>query len=147
MAYTPTTWTTGDDITASLLNKMENGIANAGSALIVNTSGSLDTMDATYKEIWDSLEAGVPVYFRLVYGDYTNSYTSTCYLCPVTVAFKYDNTYRIMVNKPVGASATGKSYAYAPAAMIFEASGINSYPTFYTTIYPSSNASIQEQLW
>lgn len=30
MAYTPTTWTTGDTITASAMNKIENGIAGAG---------------------------------------------------------------------------------------------------------------------
>lgn len=32
MAYTPTTWTTGDTITATKLNKLENGVANAGGA-------------------------------------------------------------------------------------------------------------------
>lgn len=31
MAYTPTTWTTGDTITATAMNKIENGIADAGS--------------------------------------------------------------------------------------------------------------------
>ena len=30
MSYTPTTWTTGDTITATKLNKMEQGIASAG---------------------------------------------------------------------------------------------------------------------
>ena len=30
MAYTPTTWNTGDTITATAMNKIENGIANAG---------------------------------------------------------------------------------------------------------------------
>ena len=30
MAYTPTSWTTGDTITATKLNKIEQGIANAG---------------------------------------------------------------------------------------------------------------------
>ena len=30
MSYTPTNWTTGDTITAAKLNKMEQGIANAG---------------------------------------------------------------------------------------------------------------------
>lgn len=30
MAYTPTTWNTGDTITASALNKMEQGIAEGG---------------------------------------------------------------------------------------------------------------------
>ena len=34
MSYTPTTWTTGDTITATAMNKIENGIANAGSACI-----------------------------------------------------------------------------------------------------------------
>ena len=31
MSYTPTTWTTGDTITATAMNKIENGIADAGS--------------------------------------------------------------------------------------------------------------------
>ena len=30
MSYTPTTWQTGDTITATAMNKIENGIANAG---------------------------------------------------------------------------------------------------------------------
>lgn len=30
MSYTPTTWTTGDTITATKLNKIEQGIADAG---------------------------------------------------------------------------------------------------------------------
>lgn len=29
MSYTPTTWTTGDTITATAMNKIENGIANS----------------------------------------------------------------------------------------------------------------------
>ena len=35
MGYTPTTWATGDTVTASALNKIENGIANAGSVASV----------------------------------------------------------------------------------------------------------------
>ena len=34
MSYTPTTWSTGDTITASAMNKIENGIANAGGGLV-----------------------------------------------------------------------------------------------------------------
>lgn len=30
MSYTPTTWATGDTITAQKMNKLENGVANAG---------------------------------------------------------------------------------------------------------------------
>lgn len=40
MAYTPTNWVTGDTVTASAMNKMENGIANAGSLAIVRFSAS-----------------------------------------------------------------------------------------------------------
>ena len=41
MSYSPTTWSTGDTITASAMNKIENGIANAGSvaSVIVNFNG------------------------------------------------------------------------------------------------------------
>lgn len=35
MSYSPTTWSTGDTITASAMNKIENGIANAGSVATV----------------------------------------------------------------------------------------------------------------
>lgn len=38
MAYTPTTWTTGDTITASAMNKIENGIAGAGSVATVRVN-------------------------------------------------------------------------------------------------------------
>ena len=34
MSYTPTTWATGDTITAAGLNKMEQGIAGAGTVVI-----------------------------------------------------------------------------------------------------------------
>lgn len=35
MSYTPTSWTTGDTITATAMNKIENGIANAGNVATV----------------------------------------------------------------------------------------------------------------
>lgn len=35
MAYTPTTWNTGDTITASAMNKIEQGIVNAGRMAVV----------------------------------------------------------------------------------------------------------------
>ena len=40
MSYSPTTWSTGDTITASAMNKIENGIANAGGSAIVRLSAS-----------------------------------------------------------------------------------------------------------
>lgn len=35
MSYTPTTWTTGDTITATKLNKIEQGIADAGGGVAI----------------------------------------------------------------------------------------------------------------
>ena len=45
MSYTPTTWATGDTVTATKLNKMEQGIANAGSVAVV----CVDFANATNK--------------------------------------------------------------------------------------------------
>ena len=58
MSYTPTMWTTGDTITATALNKIENGIANAGGAsgLVTDTSG---TLDVSYNDIFSMLNNGV----------------------------------------------------------------------------------------
>lgn len=40
MSYTPTTWTTGDTVTATKMNKLEQGVANAGSSAIVRFSAT-----------------------------------------------------------------------------------------------------------
>lgn len=53
MSYTPTTWATGDTVTAALLNKMEQGISDAssggggggGSVLTVNVTEDENTPD------------------------------------------------------------------------------------------------------
>lgn len=63
MSYTPTTWTTGDTITASAMNKIEQGIANAGggvSGLCTATSG---TLDKSYNDLLGMLNNGVIPYF------------------------------------------------------------------------------------
>ena len=51
MAYTPTTWQTGDTITAAGLNKMEQGIANAGVLAVTDNNR---TLDKTWQEIHDA---------------------------------------------------------------------------------------------
>ncbi len=50
MSYTPTQWNTGDTITASALNKIEQGIANAG-------SGKYDAYDFIVSQV----DSGTPV--------------------------------------------------------------------------------------
>lgn len=66
MSYTPTQWNTGDTITASALNKIENGIANAGgggvSGLCIDTNG---TLDKSYNDLVAILAAGaIPYMFK-----------------------------------------------------------------------------------
>lgn len=54
MSYTPTTWTTGDVITAAKLNKIEEGIANAGAGGLLQVQVNNGTLDKTWKEITDA---------------------------------------------------------------------------------------------
>lgn len=44
MAYTPTTWVTGDTVTATKMNKLEQGVANAG-------GGKYDVYDYIIKQV------------------------------------------------------------------------------------------------
>ena len=55
MSYEPTVWQTGDTVTAEKLNKLEQGVANAGGILIVTQSGSPLTLDKTWQEINSAL--------------------------------------------------------------------------------------------
>lgn len=60
MAYTKTTWATGDTITADKLNNMEDGIAANDNFLVVKinfVSGAF-TSDKTYAEIMEADTAG-----------------------------------------------------------------------------------------
>lgn len=82
MAYTPTTWASGDTITATKLNKMESGIANAGGALIVTIED--DTLDKTWQEIHDAVENGQVVLFYYT----TSDGKFACYLSSV----EYDSS-------------------------------------------------------
>ena len=77
MSYTPTEWQTGDIVTAEKLNKIENGIAGVssigGGVFIVGVekssppvgnTGSIYTLNKTWKEIYDAFEGGQIVICR-----------------------------------------------------------------------------------
>ena len=68
MSYEKNTWKTGDVITSTKLNRMEDGIANAGGILVIGglTVGMNQTSyqftgaaDKTWQEIDNALAAGV----------------------------------------------------------------------------------------
>jgi len=72
MSYTPTNWTTGDTITASALNKIEQGIADAGSGAggveITATQTELGVeLDASYNDVRQILLSGATPYFLVHY--------------------------------------------------------------------------------
>ena len=60
MSYEPTNWKSGDTVTSAKLNKIEQGIANAGgggggaSALVCNVDQT-GTLDHTWQEIHDAM--------------------------------------------------------------------------------------------
>lgn len=146
MAYTPTEWSTGDTITASAMNKIENGIAGAGSALIVTSqydeNGKL-VMDKTVQEIYDALASGTPVYYKYVYGT-SSDYTGILYLTPITCVYNYNysNVFRVIVQWTTslevtpGSGVTKEHYNFAPAISLFQASALDEYPKYYGVVYP-----------
>ena len=84
MSYTPTTWQTGDTITAEKLNNMESGIENANEPFVITLTPTAQdysgTMDKTVAEIDAAYRAGQKIIFRV--------YVST------TVYMEIDCTYR-----------------------------------------------------
>ena len=63
MSYTPTVWASGDIVTSTKLNKLENGVASAGGGggvLIVNVDENY-TLDKTWQEIYDAFSSGTNV--------------------------------------------------------------------------------------
>lgn len=147
MAYTPTTWVTGDDVTATKLNKIENGIANAGSALICNTSysGNNYVLDKTAQEIYDAILGGTPVYIKYQYGTMSD-YVGHLYLVPVVRIFNYDytNEIKIIAVRPSGATNIGSDYGVSTSGtIIYSAGGLNEYPTFYKSIGTNANTTVQ----
>ena len=69
MSYTPTTWAAGDTVTATKLNNMETGIANAANPFVVMlTPTALDysgSMDRTVADIYAAYQAGKEIIFRI----------------------------------------------------------------------------------
>lgn len=66
MSYDKQTWVSGEVITATKLNHIEDGLENAGGGggLVINRTDDEDNsqlvLDKTFKEIKDALVAGIP---------------------------------------------------------------------------------------
>ena len=141
MAYTPTTWSTADTVTATKLNKMEQGIANAGSALICNCTSNASgyALDKTVQEIYDALGSGTPVFIKCLYGVLPTDYISHSWFAPIikVYAYAYSDVIRIVAtwtNETSTVSSGTGNYLFAPCTIIFSASGLNEYPSFYRCV-------------
>ena len=70
MAYEPTTWKSGDVVTSAKLNKLENGVKDAGPLMIgfsvFGPNG--ETLDHTWQQIHDAMVSGrLVVAFHVVF--------------------------------------------------------------------------------
>lgn len=147
MSYTPTSWNTGDTITAAAMNKIENGIANAnaGNIMIVeieDDDGDF-VMNKTYAEIYNALKDGIPCYAHNPTRATTNidsAYVTWADLSPIVLAYKYDIKYRILVG---GASALYFSSVTdtlgTPAVQVFAADVSTDNPVWIKRVYVPSN--------
>ena len=144
MGYTPTTWNTGDTITASALNKMEQGIADGGGALFTTYDASISKLDKTVQEIYDALESGTPVYVIYKYGSISTDFISHSYYAPIIKIYTYDNTDIIRIvatwTHQSGISSGDGSYLHAPSVVLFSANSLDDYPTFLRRVQVKSSS-------
>lgn len=141
MAYTPTTWTSGDIITSQKLNKIENGVANAelgNKPLIIDISN--DTLTKTAGEIYDAYTNGIPIYIRFLYGspDTVSGYQR---LIPVTHLhnYGYADVIRIIATSSIRTTIGGNYYSYVPATFVFKATSLSDYPIYDRTYYVTAS--------
>lgn len=129
MSYTPTTWQSGDVITSTKLNKLEQGVA--GNILIVDiiNVGWLQT-DKTYGQIYDALNNGVPVYVRCSRHPNENDYDDGFF--QVKSVYRYYDSYRMMCD---WISVNYAGPVYRPCVAVFEADGIEFYMRFVKKYY------------
>ena len=116
MSYTPTTWETGDTITAVKLNNMESGISGAGGNLVVvaTEDGGYLTLDKTGQEILDALEAGMRAV--IVYGSIEGERVQQMELS--NVAYDSDSAKYVF-----------RFYDYEFTGIVFSCSALSGYPS------------------
>lgn len=74
MAYTPTTWNRGDTVTSTKLNKLEQGVANAGGICPIvgiyfpNSSVGYQTVGLDFETALSMAQEGIPfIAFNMSY--------------------------------------------------------------------------------
>ena len=113
MSYTKQNWQSGDTITATKLNHMEDGIADGGGVLFINIAEEGDSlvMDKTWQQIHDAPFAVVPY-----------EYEGTLVMSAIVSVS--DNPYSVTMQ----ALLTGDGGTLPPKET-FSANSANDYPT------------------
>ena len=84
MAYNKTNWKSGDVVTSEKLNKMENGIVDAGkglSIIVAHYNGDTQSLDITPNDIFDDNNNAIawPVVLSINNGEiYLDSVNTVC---------------------------------------------------------------------
>ena len=152
MSYTPNTWTTGDTITATKLNNIEQGIANAGGggAMIVTSTYDGDTdkwvLDKTAQEIYDAFMGGTPVYIKVQYGT-TSDYSGNVFMCPLVwiANYNYTNDIKFYASKADmnGIAVDGQHSTGKPSITAYEAHALNDYPWHFFTATVNNTSMVE----
>ena len=138
MSYTPTNWSTGDTITASALNKIEQGIAGGGGgAVIIEDNGT--QLNKTFAEIYELIHSGTPCYIRYAnpssVSNLDSEYSYNAVLMPVVAVLKYNDLYRVYASSSYAQQISNAYYVGVPSSWTYQANISSDYPTFLRTGY------------
>ena len=141
MSYTTQTWATGDTVTASKLNHMEDGIAGAGGGIVLDLVDTSTPLTMTFEEIADAISSGTNVYIKYdTHEDWSTDYSTYSVLGRVVKAYKYDTTYRIVAEwGGTQGTISNVQNVFTPSVLIFSADEYDDYPVFYKRIYAALN--------
>lgn len=140
MGYTPTTWNTGDTITASALNKIEQGIAEGGGGAVIVNEEDGGVLDKTFAEIYNLLKSGTPVYIKLLYeaDGYSTDYECYVLLASIFMARKYDTNYVVYARSFNEGQVSGDYFCSSPSVSTYRASNASGYPVFRKFVFPTN---------
>ena len=123
MSYIPTEWKNGDIITADKLNKIENGISNAGGGtgiLFATVDLSTASLDKTWQEI-----ASTNVTY-IIMGDGV----TTMKLPVVDTVAADNNTYYVLAIGAAEVTGEGDEPEFQLQLFVFKATSADGYPKF-----------------
>lgn len=107
MAYTPTNWATGDTVTATKLNKIEQGIANAGGGkydaydyIIKQVDSNTPTLEkGSWQNVYDDIQDKKPVVGLFIKNTTPNQYHDAVSLfIPITYTNYYSSADALLGN-------------------------------------------------